>query len=485
MKANVPNIYIVDDDVSVREAVENFIRSAGFKVQTFCSGHDVWRCVQKELPSCMVLDLDLPGFSGLDLQQRLIKANLPVPIIFLTGKGDIPTSVRAIKAGAVEFLTKPFTGECLLKAIEESLEQKRCASEEINWSVKGSEVMPNHQPPRKRTGTAPLEEIVGRSPSLLTVLAQSNKVAPLDSTVLITGETGTGKELLARAIHNRSRRSSGPFVAVNCGAIPQSLIASELFGHEKGAFTGALHRRLGRFELAEGGTIFLDEIGELPPEMQVMLLRILQERTFERVGGGEILPADVRVIAATHLDLQAAISAGKFRSDLFYRLNVFPIEIPSLRERREDIPLLTRCFIDRFSHLTGQAIKGIDPRSMKLLQAYSWPGNIRELQNVIERSVITCESEILSINESCLRSKAIVPETKTQLLANAIVVQEKGIIEQALRECKGRVSGPWGAAAKLGVPPSTLESKIFSLKIDKHRFKSVLPDEANQTAVVA
>jgi DNA-binding NtrC family response regulator len=451
-------------------------------VRTFCSGHDVWRCMQRELPSCMVLDLDLPGFSGLELQQRLTKANLSIPIIFLTGKGDIPTSVRAIKAGAVEFLTKPVAEESLLQAIEESLEPKQSASEEINSSVKGSEIKPNHPPPGKRSETTPLEEIVGRSSSLMAVLAQSDKVAPLNSTVLITGETGTGKELLARAIHHRSRRSSGPFVAVNCGAIPQSLIASELFGHEKGAFTGALQRRLGRFELAGGGTIFLDEIGELPPEMQVMLLRVLQERTFERVGGSEVLSANVRVIAATHQDLQAAISAGKFRSDLFYRLNVFPLEIPSLRERREDIPLLAGYFVDRFSHLTGQVIKGIDPKSMKLLQAYWWPGNIRELQNVIERSVITCESELLSINESYLPNKIIVPETKTPLLANAIVVQEKGIIEQALRECKGRVSGHWGAAAKLGVPPSTLESKILSLKIDKHRFKSVLPDEAAAVA---
>ena len=352
---------------------------------------------------------------------------------------------------------------------------------EVDLGVKISVTEPERAAHRQ-TGVM-FEEMVGKSPGLLRVVAQSQRVAPLDTTVLITGETGTGKELLARSIHNCSRRASRPFVAVNCGAIPQSLIASELFGHEKGAFTGALQRRLGRFELAHGGTIFLDEIGELPPEMQVMLLRVLQERCFERVGGGENIHVDVRVIAATHRDLPSAIASGKFRSDLFYRLNVFPIEIPALRDRQEDIPILARRFAERCSQLTGRTLKGIDSKSITLLQEYSWPGNIRELQNVIERSVIDCESEFLTIQEQWLPSRSTVPEAKTAFLTPALVFQEREIIERALRECKGRISGPWGAAAKLGVPPSTLESKILTLGIDKHRFKSPVRPDADRVPV--
>jgi len=316
------------------------------------------------------------------------------------------------------------------------------------------------------------EEIVGTSPALKSVLSRISKVAPTDSTVLITGETGTGKELVARAIHRRSNRASGPFVSVNCAAIPRDLIASELFGHEKGAFTGATQQRLGRFELANGGTIFLDEVGELPAETQVALLRVLQEHEFERVGGTRRIRADVRVIAATNRDLQAAISAGFFRSDLFYRLNVFPIEIPSLRERREDVPLLVEYFIDRYARKAGKKIKRVNKKTLELLQSYPWPGNIRELQNVVERSVILCETEIFSIEENWL-PPPLTAESKQQVeLPRRLLVQEKDMIEAALKDTRGRVSGPRGAAAKLGIPRSTLESKIKSLKIDKNRFKT-------------
>ncbi len=314
------------------------------------------------------------------------------------------------------------------------------------------------------------EEIVGASPALQTVLSRVSKVAPTDSTVLITGETGTGKELIARAVHKRSARSERTFVSVNCAAIPQSLLASELFGHEKGAFTGALQRRLGRFELAEGGTIFLDEIGELPSETQIALLRILQEREFERVGGNQTIRADVRVIAATNRDLQSAIAAGTFRSDLYYRLNVFPIAIPPLRERKEDITMLVEYFLDRYASKTGKKIHGIDRESLDRLTSYPWPGNIRELQNVIERSVILCETENFSVDESWLSREAISIPQVTQPLPHKLVSQEKEIIESALAESKGQVSGASGAAAKLGIPPSTLESKIRSLKINKRRF---------------
>jgi len=319
------------------------------------------------------------------------------------------------------------------------------------------------------------EEIVGTSPALKTVLSRISKVAPSDSTVLITGETGTGKELVARAIHRRSNRASRAFVSVNCSATPRELIASELFGHEKGAFTGATHQRLGRFELASGGTIFFDEVGELPAETQIALLRVLQEHEFERVGGTRSIRADVRVIAATNRDLQAAISAGAFRSDLYYRLNVFPIEIPPLRERKQDIPLLVEYFIDRYARKAGKKITTVDKKTLRLLQSYPWPGNIRELQNVIERSVIVCETENFSVDESWL-SKDILPPTFRTIQSGAFKVEveprsEREIIEAALAETRGRVSGPSGAAAKLRIPPSTLETRIKVLKINKGKFK--------------
>jgi len=317
------------------------------------------------------------------------------------------------------------------------------------------------------------EEIVGSSPALQSVLSRVAKVAPTDSTVLITGETGTGKELIARAIHKRSQRSSRAFVSVNCAAIPRDLIASELFGHEKGAFTGATQRRLGRFESADGGTLFLDEAGELPSEIQIALLRVLQEREFQRVGGNESLKTDVRVVAATNRDLQAAIAQGRFREDLFYRLNVVPIEVPPLRERKEDIPLLVEYFVDRYASKIGKRITGIAKKSMDLLQSYRWPGNIRELQNVIERSVIICDSENLSVDESWLARDSSGGDGATQPLSEKLAAQEKEMIEAALAESRGRVSGPLGAAAKLGIPQSTLDSKIKSLRINKQRFRKI------------
>jgi PAS domain S-box-containing protein len=320
--------------------------------------------------------------------------------------------------------------------------------------------------------TSMFEEIIGSSPVLQAVLSRVSKVAPTDSTVLITGETGTGKELVARAIHKSSQRASRAFVSVNCAAIPRDLIASELFGHEKGAFTGATQQRLGRFELAGGGTIFLDEVGELPTETQIALLRVLQEHEFERVGGTRSIQTNVRVIAATNRDLLAAIAAGTFRSDLFYRLNVFPIEIPPLRERENDIPLLVEYFIDRYARKAGKSIKRVNKQTLRLFESYPWPGNIRELQNVIERSVIVCETENFSVDESWLSHDRPASDSKTPplTLAQQLVTQEKEMIENALRERRGRVSGPDGAAVRLGMPRSTLESKIRSLKIPKHRF---------------
>jgi PAS domain S-box-containing protein len=317
--------------------------------------------------------------------------------------------------------------------------------------------------------TSMFEEIVGTSAALQPLLTRVAKVAGTDSTVLITGETGTGKELVARAIHRRSARASRAFVSVNCAAIPRELIASELFGHEKGAFTGANQRRLGRFELAHGGTIFLDEVGELPMETQVALLRVLQEREFERVGGSAPVRADVRVIAATNRDLPAAIEAGMLRSDLFYRLNVFPIAVPSLRERTDDIPLLVEYFIDRYARNAGKRIRRVSKRTLDHLRSYPWPGNVRELQNVIERSVIVCETEEFTVDESWLSARP--PIEAALALSGTVAAHEKGLIEDALRACGGRVYGPAGAAARLGIPRSTLESKIRALRINKNRFR--------------
>ena len=316
------------------------------------------------------------------------------------------------------------------------------------------------------------EEIVGSSAALRAVLSQVAKVAPTDSTVLISGETGTGKELIARAVHKRSNRSARAFIRVNCAAISPSLIASELFGHERGAFTGALQRHLGRFESADGGTIFLDEVGDLQPETQLALLRVLQEREFERVGGSQTVSVDVRVLAATNSDLSAAVAEDTFRQDLFYRLNVFPIRIPALRERVDDIPLLVGYLIDRYAQKAGKKIRNINKETLDLFQAYDWPGNIRELQNVIERAVILCDGETFSVDKTWLTT--VAPKsaaTSVPLVAN-LVEREKVMIETALREAEGVIGGPTGAAAKLGIPRQTLESKIKKLGINRHRFKT-------------
>jgi formate hydrogenlyase transcriptional activator len=316
------------------------------------------------------------------------------------------------------------------------------------------------------------DEIVGSSPALKTVLSSIVKVAPTDSTVLITGETGTGKELIARAIHKGSQRAGRAFISVNCAAIPSSLIASELFGHEKGAFTGALQRRQGRFELAHCGTIFLDEIGELPAETQIGLLRVLQERQFERVGGTRVIHTDVRIIAATNRDLAAAIASGTFRADLFYRLNVFPIHVPPLRQRKEDIPMLVEYFVNRYAEKARKPISKIDKNALKLCQSYPWPGNIRELQNIVERSVILCTGETLWVDPAWLSSHALPQPELSGPLTETLRDQEREMIEAALVESKGKVAGPNGAAVKLGIPRSTLDGKIKQLRINKYKFIS-------------
>ena len=317
------------------------------------------------------------------------------------------------------------------------------------------------------------EEIIGASGSLKSVLARIAKVAPTDSTVFISGETGTGKELFARAVHKRSQRSTRAFVSMNCAALPPSLISSELFGHEKGAFTGATQRRLGRFELANGGTIFLDEVGELLPDTQAALLRVLQEREFDRVGRVQPIQVDVRVIAATNRDLNAAVASGAFRQDLYYRLNVFPIEVPPLRERKEDILMLVEYFVRRYASRAGKNIRSIDKKTLDLLVSYEWPGNIRELQNVVERSVILSPGEVFAVDELWLSRESSQPAAgaRPPVSSTREARSEREIIEAALAESRGRVSGPSGAAAKLQIPPSTLEYRIRALKIRKREFR--------------
>lgn len=320
------------------------------------------------------------------------------------------------------------------------------------------------------------EEIVGSSEPLQQVLVQVAKVAPADTTVLVLGETGTGKELIARAIHKRSMRAGKAFIRVNCAAIPPSLVSSELFGHEKGSFTGAIQRRLGRFESADGGTIFLDEIGDLPAETQVVLLRVLQEREFERVGSNQAIPVDVRILAATNRDLRAAVAAGTFRQDLFYRLNVFPIQIPPLRERADDIPLLMEYLIDRYSKKAGKRIRTIKKSCLEAFEAYDWPGNIRELQNVVERAVLLCEDGVFSVDEMWLkqstRQELRAPTEFPRKLSRPDAEQERQLIEAALAESRGRISGPTGAAMKLGIPRQTLESKMVSLGINRNKYQA-------------
>jgi len=447
-------VYVVDDDQSAREGVAGLIRSAGLKARTFASAQEFLATPRPNVPGCLVLDVNLPGLSGLDLQQELAKSGDQIPIIFLTGHGDIPMTVRAVKAGAVDFLTKPFDDEDLLNAIRQCItsDGKQETRSEMNFGQM---------------------QIVGNSRALKQVLDLVRTVAPSDSTVLLLGETGTGKELIARAIHNCSPRKNRPFVKLNCAAIPTGLLESEFFGHERGAFTGALTQKIGRLELADQGSLFLDEIGDIPLDLQPKLLRVLQEREFERLGSTQTKKVDVRIVAATHCALEEMVVHKQFRLDLYYRLNVFPISIPPLRERREDIPLLARYFVQQFARRMHKTVESISPQTMEALVHYSWPGNVRELQNVIERSVVVYDKGELSVSKDWLAHEFFLTEPAPHPSFRKSTIEEREMIGAALAEAHGQVSGPLGAAAKLGIPPSTLESKIRAMKINKYGFKAV------------
>jgi len=442
MSKTSPLTYVVDDDESVREGVGGLVRSAGLRVQTFPSAQEFLAFPRPGVPSCLVLDVQLPGLNGLDLQDELTKADVQIPIIFLTGHGDIPMSVRAMKAGALEFLTKPFNDEDLLNAIQQAV---------------GRDTMARHQ--TEDNAQHGFEDIVGTSAALKAVLRQIEVVAPTDSTVLLRGESGTGKELIARAILNLSSRANRPFVKLNCAAIPSGLLESELFGHEKGAFTGAVAQKIGRFELAHGGTLFLDEVGDIPLELQPKLLRVLQEQEFERLGSTRTIHVDIRVMAATNQDLAQMVAEKKFREDLYFRLNVFPVEIPPLQRREGDIPLLVRHYVDLYAQRMDKRIETIPRKALAALSRYSWPGNVRELQNFIERAVILTPGTVLQVQIGKL-SEPITSTTPTTL--NAVVRQH---ILRTLHETRGVVGGKHGAAVRLGVKRTTLMCKMRKLGI--------------------
>jgi DNA-binding NtrC family response regulator len=449
-------VFVVDDDTSIRESLRNLIRSAGLSVQTFASAKEFLANPRPKAPSCLVLDVQLPGLSGLDLQQELVKDGVQIPIIFITGHGDIPMSVRAMKAGALEFLTKPVNAEDLLDAIQQAIARDHRARQQQE------KVTPHN-----------FEEIVGTSAALKAVLNEVEVVAPTDSTVLIYGETGTGKELVARAIHNVSSRSNRAFVKLNCAAIPSGLLESELFGHEKGAFTGAVAQKVGRFELANGGTLFLDEVGDIPLELQPKLLRVLQEQEFERLGSTRTIQVDVRLVAATNRDLAQMAAQKQFREDLYFRLNVFPIRIPPLRERAGDIPLLVRHFVEKYAQRMNKRIETIPEEAMTALCRYTWPGNIRELQNFIERAVILTPDSVLKIQISQLQDS--IPVTST--VPNTLEDFEREHILQTLRETGGVIGGRNGAAARLGLKRTTLFSKMEKLGISRHTKYTVLTEK--------
>ena len=475
-------VYVVDDDASVRESLESLIRSAGFRVETFASAQEFLACQRPDAPSCLVLDVQLPGLSGLDLQRELAKVDVQIPIVFLTGHGDIPMSVRAIKAGAVEFLTKPFHDEELLDAIQQGIARDREARQHrtsvAQQGVEGilgsravldalaaeevcveEEIRSEHH----------FESIIGQDSALRRVLTLVETVAPTGSTVLIRGETGTGKELIARAIHDRSARSERSFVKLNCAAIPSGLLESELFGHERGAFTGAIASRAGRFELAHGGTLFLDEIGDIPTELQPKLLRVLQEQEFERLGSTRTIRADVRLVAATNRNLEEMVEAGSFRRDLYYRLDVFPISLPPLRERRGDIPDLVRHFTQRLSRWMNKRIETIPADAMAALCGYEWPGNVRELENVIERAVILTSGPVLQVPVPHLGAQgARLPALSTPpSLQGTLEAAEREVIRRTLDEARWVIAGREGAAARLGIKRTTLQSRMRKLGIER------------------
>jgi DNA-binding NtrC family response regulator len=443
-------VYVVDDDVSVREAVGRLVRSGGWPVETFASAQEFLASPWAGVSSCLILDVQLPGLSGLDLQERLAKSGARISIVFLTGHGDIPTSVRAIKAGAVEFLTKPYADADLLAAIEQGLAilarheaEGRGRAERLDASVRSAAA--------GRDGGRPA---LGQSAEWKSVLRKATQVAATEATVLLQGESGTGKEVVARFIHRASPRKAGPFVAINCAALPDHLLESELFGYERGAFTGAQNPKPGQIELAAGGVLFLDEVTEMSAAAQAKLLRVLQEREFQRLGGTRLVKANVRVIAATNRELRDAVARGAFREDLYYRLQVFDIHMPPLRERARDIPLLVEAFLQDIGKAIGRPRTVLTPEASAQLAKYPWPGNVRELRNVLERAAILCDEGPITPDHLSLHAAPMsVAQTPTTDLREA----ERRAIENALRETDGNKAK---TARRLGLTRTQLYVRL-------------------------
>jgi DNA-binding NtrC family response regulator/signal transduction histidine kinase len=486
-------IVLADDNTDMREYLGRLLEER-YEVHAVADGQKALEAARQLRPSLVLADVMMPELDGFGLLRAIREDSVlgSTPVILVSARAGEESRVEGLQADADDYLVKPFTSRELLARVtthvkmanlrrataerEERLrnEAERQRQQLVELGGLKDQLYKENLALRDEVDRASMfEEIVGAAPTLKAVLSRIAKVAPTDSTVFISGETGTGKELIARAVHKRSKRSGRVFVSVNCAALAPTLISSELFGHEKGAFTGATQRRLGRFELADGGTIFLDEVGELLPDTQVALLRVLQEREFERVGGTQPIHVDVRVIAATNRDLKVAIANGTFRQDLYYRLNVFPLEVPPLRERKDDLLMLVEYFVQRYANLAGKQIRSIDKKTLDLLQAYDWPGNIRELQNVIERSVILSSGGAFAVDELWLSAQSFQAALQARPASplHDDLRSEREIIEAALAESRGRIAGPSGAAARLNIPASTLEYKIKSLKIRKSRFK--------------
>jgi DNA-binding NtrC family response regulator len=487
-------VCVVDDELSTRESLSSLLRSAGLNVQTYSSAQEFLSKASIEALGCLVLDVQLPGISGLDLQQELASKDIQIPIIFITGHGDVPMSVRAIKAGAIEFLTKPFDDEYLLEAIRSAIArdnknerspgrmakerfEERIGTDRASRAVLNQpEIVISSRLNGNGKAAVAFGEIIGQSRAWRQITKQTEMVAPTDATVLVLGETGTGKELIARELHRRSRRKDKPLVWVNCACIPKELYESEFFGHARGAFTSAVKDRVGRFEAAAGGTLFLDEIGEIPLELQSKLLRVLQEKCYERVGEERTRRADVRIVAATNRDLKKEVAAGRFREDLYYRLNVFPIKVLPLRDRKDDIPLLASYFIETSVKELGCPRPRLTTAGIETLQAYDWPGNIRELRNVIERAAIFAQGGALDFDLPVSGSSGGVTfsglehgdEAEAAFLTDAeIRRRERENLFVVLQRTDWKIKGVDGAAELLGLKPTTLISRIEKMGLQR------------------